>query len=113
MSEQLCPVDQLVGASDGGLVHPLKYEQKSFAEFDPNFVGTQVITPTVTEIVVPGMTYRQWLIGQAITGYLANVDCDASASDKDIDVMCGMFERYADRIIARMEQRRSKKNEPA
>lgn len=100
---RLKSIAQLTGENEGGVVFPFKYEMQQLPVGD---LGAGM----KAEIVVPGMTYRQWLIGKALNGDFSVAGLRAQGmphdiSDETIDKRVTVYERFADRIIARQQKR--------
>lgn len=103
-------IDELCLA-DGGRVFPFAYETRRFAV---NSDGRTSQDGPATQSVTPGMTYRQWLIGQAMSGDFAGGFSHFRGPviiPRHLDDLCGLYEAFADRIIARMEERYKRDHE--
>ena len=54
------------------------------------------VYPVKRDVEYTGMTYRQWLVGMAMQGYLAHGDGNKSADETIAKLSC----RIADAVIA-------------
>lgn len=95
-----------LAAEEGGLVHPVTVEHRLYDNM-PGSDGVQNVLETFNT-VVPGMTYRQWLIGMGLQGAIAyhglRQPNGGGMEDSTVGFTISQIERYADTIIARMQK---------